>query len=164
MKLLTMSDDLVNLMGVLLTDESLAKLIYYPHANPLNQPDFNPVLIAPFGKYERIIPHPFDINYTEDVRSQVHVYFPQLEFQNNEIVEDVTAFFDVVVHTNIWTILDQNGKKKIRPYEIARLIIHNLKDYCSFVEMSHLAVNEEFQALRIEAQIVKWNDKNAIDY
>jgi len=164
MKLLTLSDDLVNLMGSLLSNMELAKLVYYTKANPLAQPDFNIVDIAPFGSKERIIPHPFDIDYTEDVRSQIHIYFPILEFENNQIVEDCLVFFDVIVHTSLWTIVDLDHKKKIRPYEIARNIIHELKDVCSFQEMTHLAVNEEFQAIRVQAQILKWNDLHANDY
>jgi hypothetical protein len=164
MKLLTLSDDLINLMGTLLTNNELAKLVYYTQANPLSQPNFNIVEIAPFGKKERILPHPFDIDYTEDVRSQIHIYFPVLEFENNQIVEDCLVFIDVVVHTSIWTIVDSNGRKKIRPYEIARNIIHELKDICSFQEMTHLAVNDQFQALRIQGQIIKWNDLHADNY
>lgn len=164
MKLLTLSDDLVNLMGSLLSNKELAKLVYYTHANPLSQPDFNPVDIAPFGTKERILPHPFDIDYTEDVRSQIHIYFPILEFENNQIVENCLVFFDVIVHTSIWTILDLNHKKKIRPYEIAKNIIYELKNVCSFEEMTHVAVNDEFQCIRIQGQIIRWNDLNAIDY
>jgi hypothetical protein len=164
MKLLTLSDDLVNLMGSLLSNMELAKLVYYTNANPLHQSNFNPVDIAPFGSKERILPHPFDIEYTADVRSQIHIYFPVLEFENNQIVEDCLVFFDVVVHTSIWTIIDLNGKKKIRPYEIARNIINELVDVCSFQEMTHLAVNDQFQAIRIQAQIIRWNDLHANNY
>lgn len=164
MKLLTLSDDLVNLMGSLLSNMNLAKLVYYTQSNPLNQPNFNTVEIAPFGSKERILPHPFDIEFTADVRSQIHIYFPSLEFVNNQIVEDILVFFDVVVHTSIWTIRDTTEKKKIRPFEIAKHIIHDLKDVCTFHEMTHLSVNEEFQALRIQAQIVKWNDLHANEY
>ena len=164
MKLLTLSDDLINLMGSLLSNMELAKLVYYTQANPLSQPNFNSVDIAPFGSKERILPHPFDIDYTLDVRSQIHIYFPLLEFENNQILEDCLVFFDVVVHTSIWTIVDSKGKKKIRPYEIARNIIHELKDVCSFQEMTHLSVNDQFQALRIQAQIIRWNDLHANSY
>lgn len=164
MKLLTLSDDLVNLMGSLLSNMELAKLVYYTNGSPLTQPNFNPVDIAPFGSKERILPHPFDIDYTADVRSQIHIYFPVLEFENNQIVEDCLLFIDVVVHTSIWTIVDSNGKKKIRPYEIARNIINEFVDVCSFQEMTHLAVNDQFQAIRIQAQIIKWNDLHANNY
>jgi hypothetical protein len=164
MKLLTLSDDLVGLMGNLLDNQEFGKLLYYTVANPLNQPNINVVDLAPFGKYERILPHPFDVDYTADVRSQINVYFPRLEFINNQIVENVLVFFDIVVHKSIWTIRDENNKKKIRPFELARLIIHELKEYCEFAEMTHLAVNEEFQCIRLEADIVRWNDLYADNY
>jgi len=164
MKLLTLSDDLVKLMGSLLTNMELAKLVYYTQSNPLDQPNFNPVEIAPFGKKERILPHPFDIDYTADIRSQIHIYFPILEFENNQILENCMVFIDIVVHSSIWTIIDSNKKKKIRPYEIARHIVYALKDVCSFEEMTHLAVNDQFQCMRIQGQIIRWNDIHAVDY
>lgn len=164
MKLLTLSDDLVNLMGGLLDNQALGKLLYYTVSNPLNQANINLTDLAPFGKYERILPHPFDIDYTEDVRSQLHIYFPRLEFVNNQIVENSLIFFDIVVHKSLWTIRDEANKKKIRPYEIAKHLIHELKGYCDFTEMSHLSVNEQFQCLRVEAELVRWHDKNAIHY
>ena len=49
------SDDLVNLMGSLLSNMELAKLVYYTQANVLSQPNFNSVDIAPFGSKERIL-------------------------------------------------------------------------------------------------------------
>jgi hypothetical protein len=164
MKLLTLSDDLVGLMGNLLDSQQLGKLIFYTVANPLSQPNINVVDLAPFGKYERILPHPFDVDYTADVRSQINVYFPRLEFINNQIVENILVFFDIVVHKSLWTIRDENNKKKIRPYEIAKLIINELKEYCEFTEMTHLAVNEEFQCIRLEAEIIRWNDLHANNY
>lgn len=164
MKLLTLSDDLVNLMGKLLANQSLGKLVYYTVPNPLNQANLILSDLAPFGKYERILPHPFDIDYTADIRSQIHIYFPRLEFINNQIVENVLVFFDIVVHKSIWTIRDDTNKKKIRAYEIARHIISDLKSVCEFTEMTHLSVNEEFQALRLEAEIIRWNDTNANNY
>jgi hypothetical protein len=164
MKLITLSDDLVNLMGGLLDNQELGKLLYYSVSNPLNQPNIVITDLAPFGKFERILPHPFDVEYTADIRSQLNIYFPRLEFINNQIVEDVLVFFDIVVHKSIWTIRDDEGKKKIRPYEIARHVIKELIDVCDFHEMTHLAVNEEFQALRLEGQIIRWNDTHANNY
>jgi len=164
MKLLTLSSDLVGLIGELLDNQQLGKLLYYTQSDPLNQPNINLVDLAPFGKTERILPHPFDIDYTADVRSQLHIYFPRMEFRNNQILEDIMIFFDVVVHKSIWTVRDEAGNKVIRPYEIARLLIHELKDICQFFEMTHIAVNEEFQCIRIEGQILNWTDKNANNY
>ena len=164
MKLQSLSKDLIGLIGNLLDNQRLAKMLFYTDAKPISQPSINPVILAPFSKSERILPYPFDIEFTEEIRSQLHIYFPRLEFINNEIVENILVYFDIVVHKSIWTILSENNEKIIRPYEIAKEVIYELKDICSFNEMSHLAVNEEFQALRIEAQIIRWNDKHEHNY
>ncbi|HXW03440.1 MAG TPA: hypothetical protein VD651_04175, partial [Nitrosarchaeum sp.] len=142
MKLMTLSDDLVGLIGLLLPNQNLGKLIYYTQSNPLNQPNFNTMDLAPFGKIERYIPQPFDVDFTGDVRNQLHVYFQRLEFKNNSIVEDVDVFFDIITHKSIWTMRDSANKKKIRPYEIAKEIIFQLKDVCEFTDLFHIAVND----------------------
>jgi hypothetical protein len=164
MNFLTLSNDLIGLIGKMLNNQELGKLLYYTQSNPLNQPNLNLVDLAPFGNSERILPHPFDVDYTADVRSQLHIYFPNCVFTNNQIVEDTMTFFDIVVHKSIWTIRDLQNKKKIRPYEIARLIIHELSNICQFEEMTHIAVNDEFQCIRLQAQIINWNDKYADNY
>lgn len=164
MKLLTLSSDLVGLIGELLDNQQIGKFLYYTESNPLNQPNINMVDLAPFGRSERILPHPFDIDFTADVRSQLHIYFPRMEFKNNQILEDVMVFFDIVVHKSIWTVRNNENKKVIRPYEIARLVIHELKDICQFIEMTHISVNEEFQCIRLEGQIISWNDTHANNY
>ena len=164
MKLQSLSKDLIGLIGNLLDNQRLAKMLFYTDAKPISQPNINPVILAPFSKSERILPYPFDIEFTEEIRSQLHIYFPRLEFINNEIVENILVFFDIVVHKSIWTIIDIKNQKKIRPYEIARHVIFEMKDTCTFTEMTHLAVNQEFQALRLEAEIVRWNDKHDSRY
>lgn len=164
MKLQTLSDDLVGMMGGLLDNQALGKLLFYTVSNPLNQPNLNLVDLAPFGAFERILPHPFDIEYNADIRSQLHIYFPRLAFVNNEIVENALVFFDIVCHKSIWTFRDDNNRKKIRPIEVARHIIYEMKDVCSFIEMTHLDVNTDYQCLRLEAELIRWNDKNANNY
>lgn len=164
MKLQTLSDDLVSMMGGLLDNQDLGKMLYYSVSNPLNQANINLIDLAPFGKYERILPHPFDIEYNADIRSQLHIYYPRLAFVNNEIVENALVFFDIVVHKSLWTIRDVENKKKIRPIEIARLVINELKHVCEFIEMTHLDVNTDYQCIRLEAEITRWNDKYANNY
>jgi hypothetical protein len=164
MKLMTLSDDLVGLIGTLLPNQTIGKLLYYTQSNPLNQVNFNTIDLAPFGKYERYIPHPFDIDFTADVRNQLHIYFPSIEFINNQIVEDIIVFFDIIVHKSLWTFRDDKNKKKIRPYEIAKNIIFDLKDNIQFTDMLQVAVNDMFHCIRLQGTIIKWTDLHAVEY
>jgi hypothetical protein len=156
MKLDELSSDLIEVIGICLESQNLAKLLFYTSSKPLQEAPITTSEIAPFGRRERILPYPFDLNYKADQRSQLHIYFPSLEFKNNTIVEDTLIWFDIVVHKKLWLILDDTrvrNEKKIRPYEIAKEIANLTNDYCHLLTLNHLAVNEEYDALRLEARI-----------
>lgn len=160
MKLELLSTNLVKIIEGCVRNDSVAKLLYYNINDPLSQPSINPSTIAPFGASERVIPYPFDINYKEEQRSQLHIYYPDLQFVNGANVEEVVVFFDIVVHRKLW-LFTQNGQKLIRPYEIASNIasqfdgsLPNTKTTIGkldFLGMNHMPVNEEFDCIRIQA-------------
>lgn len=154
MKLENMSYNLVNVIDKVLRNIKLAKYLYNNTNDPLLTM-VNPTDIAPFGSKERILPYPFDTEFKGEQRSQLHVYFPELEFKNNEHVEDTIIWFDIVVHKKLWLFME-NGKKLIRPYEIAKEIVNELEGTCDFIGGSHLTVNEEFDSFRLEARIRDW--------
>jgi hypothetical protein len=122
-------------------------------------------VIAPLGVKERILPYPFDVKFKDEERSQLHIYYPDLQFVNNSNVEEVIVWFDIVAHKRLW-LFSQNNKKLVRPYEIASQIprlfdgtIPNTKSTVGnlhFKAMGHVAVNEQFDGVRLEAKMVNF--------
>jgi hypothetical protein len=109
------------------------------------------------AKDERIFPYPFDINFKNDVRSQLHIYYPNLSFENNGNAGKSVILFDIVVNLDIWLVKDR-AKKIIRPYEIMKLILETFKDKnieglgeLHFIKADHVVVNERFQGIRLVA-------------
>jgi hypothetical protein len=159
-KLELLSANLVQTIESCVRNEDLVKLLYYNGMNPLSNTPVNPSLIAPFGEEERIFAYPFNVNFVGKEKSQLHIYYPDLKFKNNAYVEKVVVWFDIVVHKRLW-LTAQDNKKIVRPYEIASLIarqfdgtIPNTKGTVGkldFLAMGHVAVNEEFDAIRLEA-------------
>jgi hypothetical protein len=160
MKLDLLSPNLVKIIDNCLRSEDLGKLLLYSTQDPLSNPPVDPSIIAPFGEYERILPYPFDVNYKDEERSQLHIYYPSMEFVNNENVEETHVFFDIVVHKRLWLYM-QDGEKLVRPYDIASQVVSlfdgtiptNLDTVgkLNFLGMRHVVVNEEFDALRLQA-------------
>jgi hypothetical protein len=164
----TISSDLVTFLGKFLQDNDLIYLVGNDDIRPYELPKKSVGSLAPMGTDQRFFPYPFNIEYREGRRSQVHLYFPSMTFENNDIVEDIIIWFDIVVHKELWLIEKRadNGlfQKLIRPYEIARKIAEIIKrvdvgeidlkvDLNAF---DHLAVNENYQAIRIEGRLVNW--------
>jgi hypothetical protein len=162
MKLELLSPNLVQIIDRCVKCENLGKLLYYNTQNPLTNIPVNPSVIAPFGSSERILPYPFDITFKDEERSQIHIYYPDITFINNANVEQASVWFDIVVHKKLWLYM-QDNVKYVRPYEIASLItylfdgtIPNTKSTVgelNFSGMGHVVVNEEFNALRLEAKM-----------
>ncbi|WP_090739293.1 hypothetical protein [Paenibacillus sp. Mc5Re-14] len=151
-----LSSNIITIIGEVLKNQSLVNCIGWNGDNPFTQ-KINPSEIAPKGKGERVFPYPFDVTFKEDVRTQLHIYYPNLTFENNGHVGRAIIFFDIVVHKDIWLFMD-NEKKVIRPYEIAKLILDSFKDKnveglgeIHFVSADHTVVNEQFEGFRIAA-------------
>lgn len=161
-KLDLLSPSLVKIIDNCLSNDKLTKLLYYNVQNPLSQPSVNPSLIAPSGDSERILPYPFDVRFKSEERSQLHIYYPDVNFKNNEHVEQAIVWFDIVVHKRLWLFM-QDGKKLVRPYEIASLIATQFDGSIPSTKLTvgklnmhgatHVVVNEEFNALRLEASM-----------
>lgn len=151
-----LSSNIITIIGEVLKNQSLVNCIGWNGDNPSAQ-NISPSEIAPKGKGERVFPYPFDVTFKEDVRTQLHIYYPNLTFESNGHVGRAIIFFDIVVHKDIWLFMD-DGKKVIRPYEIAKLILDSFKDKnveglgeIHFVSADHTVVNEQFEGFRIAA-------------
>lgn len=152
-----LSPNLVQIIGECLQNQDLAKLLYYGGQDPLTQLDFDTSIIAPFSEDERLFPYPFDIGYKEEERSQLHIYYPDLQLKNNSHVEHTVVWFDIIVHKKLW-LFKQGTDKLVRPYEIASKLANHFDGrsigtvgQLNFMGMAHVTVNEEFNGLRLEA-------------
>ena len=155
------SSNIINIIEKLLDNQEICNLV----GQNGNIPVKNPVLskdIAPSGIKERIYPYPFDIDFTDDVRSQIHVYYPSFSFENNGHATEIIVIFDIVVHKKIWLMTD-NKKKVIRAYEIVRNIVSSMNGKnidgigkIHFIEGSHTIINSEFEGVRLVAKLVEF--------
>lgn len=156
-----LSDNIISIINEMLKNQSLVNYIGYNGNDPDSQ-TINPATIAPNGVQQKIFPNPFNANYVGDVRSQVHVYYPQFTFINNGHANKVMLAVDICVHKDIW--LMKNGSKKlVRPYQIAKLIIETLGNRhipsvgkLHFSNGEHSIINEEFEAIRLFASFTEF--------
>lgn len=160
-KLDKFSSNIIDLIDEILKNQEICNLI----GQEGNIPVSKPVLakdIAPYGVKERVYAYPFDIDFTDDVRSQLHVYYPSFSFENNGHVAEIIVIFDIVVHKKIWLMMD-NKKKVIRAYEVAKNIVSSMGDKrignigkIHFIEGSHTIINSEFEGVRLVAKITEF--------
>ena len=160
-----LSPNLVKIIEGLVRNEELGQLLFYNTDNPLSQPPVNPSRIAPFGDNEKVAPFPFNTKFTGEQISQIHVYYPDVTLKNNEHVEESIVWFDIVVHKKLW-LYTQDNNKLVRPYEIASRIdsqfdgtISNTKTTVgelNFMNVGHVVVNDEFNALRLQAKMTTY--------
>jgi hypothetical protein len=158
MDFVRLSNNIITIINEMLKNQILVNYIGHDGDNPESQ-NIQPKSIAPKGSNERILPYPFDTNFKGTVRSQVHIYYPNLSFENNGYANKTVVFFDVMVHKNIWLVTD-NNRKLIRPYQIVGHIIETFKDKhinnlgkLHFLEGNHVVANEEFEGFRLIASI-----------
>lgn len=164
MNLERLSSNLIDIIDAVLSNQELVNLIGHNGNFPIKLPDkpVNAIDIAPNGKNERVFAYPFDTSYKEDIRTQLHIYYPNFVFKNNNNVSQVIVIFDIVVHKKIWLMMD-NKKKVIRPYQIVNQLFKTFNKKrigqlgeLHFVEGSHLIVNSEFEGIRLVAQFTEF--------
>lgn len=151
-----LSTNVIDIINEILKNQKLVNYIGSNHNFPCPQ-TVDPKTIAPKGNDERIIPYPFDTTFDSEVKTQLHVYYPNIDVVNNGNVGRVAINFDVVVHKDIWLMLE-SGNKTIRPYQIVNQIVNTFKGKkigglgeMHFLNCSHLIVNSKFEGLRLVA-------------
>lgn len=98
-----------------------------------------------------VLPHPFNTQTTETTSCEIRVYYPEIVFQGAEIIQNTKVLFDIVCNKSLWKL---NGK--IRPYEIARLLVNQFYDKelfevgkITFQRMNHVTVNDAYDCIRL---------------
>ncbi len=164
MNLERLSSNLIDIIDEVLKNQELVNLIGHNGNFPIVAPN-NPVRpsdIAPFGSNQKIFPHPFDVEYKEDVRTQLHIYYPEFIFVNNGHANEVAIIFDIVVNKKIWLMMD-NGKKVVRPYQIVNQIVKSFRKKrigglgeIHFSNGVHTIINSDFNGIRLVAKFTEF--------
>lgn len=167
MNLERLSSNLIDIINEISKNQELVNLIGHNGNFPITSP-FTPVKfadIAPYGKNQKIFPYPFNTKIKEDevsVKTQLHIYYPNFTFENNNNVTQVIVIFDIVVHKNIWLMLD-NGKKVVRPYQIVNQLYKTFNKKTigglgkiHFIDGSHVIINNEFEGIRLVASFTEF--------
>lgn len=151
-----LSSNIISAIDEVLRNQTLVNFLAWNGDNPSSEA-ISPSSIAPKGEIERVFPYPFDTTFKNDVRTQLHIYYPNISFENNGNAGRAVILFDIVVHKDIWLLTD-GGKKVIRPYEIVKLILNTFKGKkveglgeIHFVTGDHIVVNEQFEGFRLVA-------------
>lgn len=156
-----MSSNIIDIIGELSKNRKLVNYIAHNGDNPSTQ-NISFKEIAPSSKGEKVFAYPFDIDFTSDVRTELHIYYPNFEMDNNGHSSKIIINFDIVVHKSIWLVND-GGKKIIRPYQIAKYIIDSLKGKkigglgdIHFIGGAHTIANSKFEGLRLSASFTEF--------
>lgn len=163
-KINTLSKNVVDVIATLAKNDGLVKLLVHNVDNPFdsNLPAIDKSKIAnPKSDLCRIYPYPFDPDAQIEDSSFIRVYYNQGEFNENEVIQDMDLFIDIIVAKSLWLINDGN-KSMIRPYEIMDRVVDlvgkrslNNTIKLKFDGWQHLAVNTKFDAIRLYSKY--WN-------
>lgn len=156
-KINNLSKDVINVMTTLSENEGLSQLLGNDIPNPFSRPVPSTTKIL----MDKITPYPFDIEATVEDGSFIRVYYNQGEFNENEVIQEMSLHIDIVVAKNLWLIND-GRRSLIRPYEIMDRVVDlvGFRSVASpiklkFTGWQHLAVNRKFDAIRLYADY--WN-------
>jgi hypothetical protein len=153
-----LSDNLVDVMFKLVTNQNLCKYLTYYTGNPLTQPDIaNPSSLV----RTKIFPYPFIIPAQTIETCQINVYYPSSKI-DKRIVQHSKIFFDIVCHQNLWLLND--GKSAIRPYRVATEVLRVFDEQkidgigtIRFDGFQHLIFNDVYHAVSLSARIEQFS-------
>lgn len=154
-KLELLAPNLKIILNQLVNNQKICKLIYYNSTDALSQPD----LVLPQNSLinTKIFPYPFNINYQGGECTQIRVYYPKADFENNEVTVNEDIYFDTICHKNLWLI----SGSSIRPYTIASEIFNIFSKnsietlgILHFVTLRHVYINENYDAIRLVARMM----------
>lgn len=158
MRLESLSNNIVKIMQELSKNQALARLLMYNDINPFSTslPDVDGTLLTnPKNPLCRIFPYPFDPEATIEDGSFIRVYYPNGQFNENEVISETQINIDIIVAKSLWLIND-GQRPLIRPYEIMSRVTDMIGKRSAgatiqlqFTGWNHLAVNTKFDAIRL---------------
>lgn len=155
-KVNNLSTNVIDVMSTLKDNDGLAELLTNNTSNPFTTPvKDKSVLINPKNNNCKIFPYPFDPEAQLEDSSFIRVYYSRGDFNENEVIQEMTMNIDVIVAKSLWLIND-GQRSLIRPYEIMDRIIDtvgyrsvNGKIRLKITGWQHLAINTRFEAIRL---------------
>lgn len=157
MRLNLLSPNLVLILQEIVKYQNICKLLYYNTSTPLSSADLT--LPANNLILTKIFPYPFNINVVTEDCSQIHVYVPSGDFEDNRVIENINICFDIIVAKNLW-LINNNGESLIRPYEIMKELINIFNKSVStvgriyFKRFIHISVNDNFDCVRLIGEMM----------
>lgn len=151
-----MSDNLTLLLSEVIEVPEIVKYLTYNQKNPLSQPN----VVSPSSLIlKKIHPYPFDPIATTEDCTELRIYYPEGVFDSSGAVVETCVYIDIVVAKTLWLIND--GKAAIRPYMIMKYLFEHFHKKSigtlgrvEFTNFAHLHINETFDAIRIETNVV----------
>lgn len=132
-RLKKLNDDIHELANIILEDQDLCKLIYYPDSNPLDKPDING------KKYildKRLLPFTPKLPMVEETGSYVTIRTPRLKPTKDEYYIVSMLCFDVYCHKDIRPIYYKDDKGNVKKGDRAILIMDKIESIMKDVELS----------------------------
>lgn len=155
-KLDVLAPNLITILSEVMKVQDIAKYLTYNVDTPLMQPDVDSSSLM----FKVLYPFPFDMEANYEDCTQLRVYYPQGIFTENQQFAETSIYFDIIVARSLWLV--SNGEiSSIRPYEIMRLIVNQFDKKSidtlgriEFLRFDHLNVNEKYDCIRIQAEMV----------
>lgn len=130
MRLELLSQNLISIINRILYNEKkddlkerqvIAQLLNYSVNKPYSEPILTTKQQAQSLFMKSVFPYSTD-TYTGEAKSEIRVYYPDIEFDST-VMEDTMVVFDIVVHESLYLMRNELNKSVIRPLEIAKHLI-----------------------------------------
>jgi hypothetical protein len=137
-------------------------------AKLINDNSLTPFNSTPLTKTEakdlfmkKIFPHSAR-RIISEVGNEIRIYFPEIELDDGEVIEDTVILFDIIVHTSLYLMKDEDSQTIVRPLFIAQQIIDVLSNKADkdtvgklhFNRIVEVEANEGFICYRIVAKML----------
>jgi hypothetical protein len=157
----SLSKNVVTIMDELAKNDGLARLLVNDVSNPFSEslPTIDKSKLAnQKSELCRIHPFPFDPEAQTEDSSFLRVYYPNGEFNKNEVIAETQINIDIIIAKSLW-LIDDGQRKLIRPYEIMSRVTDMIGKRSigtairlEFKGWNHLAVNTKFDAIRLYSE------------
>lgn len=171
-----LSNAVVRIMEALAGDEEIFKLLYFEDEKamkydldklPKEKDIFEKKYIIKHGnENQRIKPSPFNSVAQEKHECFIRVYFNQGSIDKGGFIAKNQVNIDIIVSHGLWLTSDPEKQLKlIRPYAIMSRVIDVLESESidklpTPTGYSHLTVNEQFECIRIYANLISTEKEN----
>ena len=172
-----LSTAVVRVLNALAEDEEIFKLLYFEKDDSLGidlvtSPQAQAIftskrILKNKDEEQRLAPYPFNPKVQSEHQAFIRVYFNQGSIDNAGFTSSTQVNIDIIVSHGLWLTADSKQKiKLIRPYAIMSRVIRVLESYGKKDKLpvpsgfTHLTVNEDFECIRIYANMLSTEKEN----